>query len=140
MKLIDEQQNSFIMNKKILIVDDCPDTCFMIQVILELNNFDVDIAGSAALGLSKIRNSPPNAVITDNMMPDMDGCEFLCCIRTSNEYDYLPVLMVSGFDEDYIIANSQYKFDAFIQKPIEPNHLVETVNQVLNSKANLNSS
>ncbi len=128
------------MNNKILIVDDCPDTCFMIQVILELNNFDVDIAGSAALGLSKIRNSPPNAVITDNMMPDMDGCEFLRCIRTSNDYDYLPVLMVSGFDEEYIIANSQYKFDAFIQKPIEPNHLVETVNQVLNSKASLNSS
>ncbi|BAZ08485.1 response regulator receiver signal transduction histidine kinase [Calothrix sp. NIES-4071] len=120
------------MNNKILIVDDCPDTCLLMQVILELNNFNVDIADNAVLGLSKIRNSPPNVVITDNMMPDMDGCEFLRCIRTSNEYDYLPVLMVSGFDEADIIANSQYKFDAFIQKPIVPNRLVEIVNKVLN--------
>lgn len=119
------------MNNKILIVDDCPDSCLMMQVILELNNFDVDIANSGVLGLHKIMNSQPNAVITNHMMPNMDGCELLRCIRTLNNYNHLPVLMVSCVDEAYITAKCQYKFNAFIQKPIHLNQFVEIVKQVM---------
>lgn len=118
------------MSNKILIVDDCPDSCLMMQVILELNNFDVDIANSAVLGLHKIMNSPPNVVITNYMMPHIDGCEFLRCIRTLN--NYLPVVIVSCVKEAYVITKSQYKFDAFIQKPIDPDYLVEIVKKLLN--------
>lgn len=120
------------MSNKILIVDDCLDSCFMMQVILELNNFDVNIANSAVLGLHKILNSPPNVVITNHMMPHMDGCEFLRRIRTLNNYNYLPVLIVSCVDEAYIITKSQYKFNAFIQKPIDSDYLVAIVKKLLN--------
>jgi DNA-binding response OmpR family regulator len=120
------------MNKKILIVDDCPDSYLMMQVILELNNFDVDIANSAVLGLQKIMNNPPDAVIMNHMMPYMDGCQFLRCIRTLNGYDYLPVLMVSCLDEAYVIAKSEYNFNGFIQKPIAINNFVDIVNKILN--------
>jgi DNA-binding response OmpR family regulator len=119
------------MSKKILIVDDCPDSYLMMQLILELNKFDVDIANSAILGLHKIINSPPNVVITNHMMPHMDGCEFLRCIRTLNNYNYLPVLIISSVDEAYVITKSQYKFNAFIQKPIDLDYLVEVVKKLL---------
>ena len=120
------------MNKKILIVDDCPDSCLMMQVILELNNFDVDSANSAVLGLRKIMNNPPDVVITNHMMPYMDGCEFLSCIRRLNCYNHLPVLIVSCVDEAYVIAKSEYKFNGFIQKPIAINNFVAIVKKSLN--------
>jgi two-component system, NtrC family, C4-dicarboxylate transport response regulator DctD len=121
------------MKPRILIVDDCLDSRSMVLTILEIYNFDLDTADNASTALVKIQTNLPDAVITDYRMPDMDGYQFLCHIRAVNQQ--LPVLILSGVDKDYLTqltANGEFQFSAFIQKPLDPDYLVQTVKQVLN--------
>ena len=122
-----------MIKKKILVVDDNLDSCLMLGTILKLENFEVEITESTSIALIKIETSPPDAVITDYRMPDMDGCQFLQHIRASNKH--MPVFIVNGIDQEYLRDTAPQcinQISAFIPKPVDPDSLVEIVKKVLN--------
>ncbi|MBT8357502.1 MAG: response regulator, partial [Deltaproteobacteria bacterium] len=61
--------------KRILLVDDEPDFCSIVQGQLEKEGFEVELAYNGVEGLKKIRENPPDAIILDVMMPEKDGYE-----------------------------------------------------------------
>jgi len=61
--------------RRILVVDDEPDFCSIVQGQLEKEGFEVDVAYNGVEGLEKVYANPPDAIVLDVMMPEMDGYE-----------------------------------------------------------------
>jgi len=73
---------------------------------------------------------PPDLVILDHRMPEMDGCETLESLRVSSE---IPVLMLSMMDDQNTLTKSlKAGADGFLHKDVEPKELKTAINAVLN--------
>ena len=59
--------------KRILVVDDEPDFCSLVQGNLEKEGFEVEVAYDGNEGLAKVKANPPDAIVLDVMMPEKDG-------------------------------------------------------------------
>ena len=103
---------------RILIVDDEPDIRFMMRLILESAGHKVTDARHGAAGLESVKSAPPDLVITDVMMPTMDGLEFIARLRSDPETAAIPILAVSGNSELATAA------DAVLRKPFLPKELL----------------
>jgi two-component system alkaline phosphatase synthesis response regulator PhoP len=73
--------------KTILIVDDEPDFCSIVQGQLEKEGFEVEIAYNGIEGLEKVRANPPDAIVLDVMMPEMDGYEVCRKLKADEKYE-----------------------------------------------------
>jgi CheY-like chemotaxis protein len=103
---------------KILIVDDEPDLRFMMRLILEGAGYSVTEARNGLVGLHSVKLKPPDLVITDVMMPAMDGLEFIEHLRSNKETATIPILAVSANSELAAAA------DALLAKPFLPPELL----------------
>ena len=81
---------------KILIVEDDPDTRVVLRRTLERQGFAVVEAGDGREGLQAVRESSPNLVLLDLMMPVMDGFEFLKTLRHDLSERALPVIVLTA--------------------------------------------
>jgi CheY-like chemotaxis protein len=104
---------------RILIVDDEPDIRFMMRLILEGAGHEVTDARNGAIGLEFVKATPPQLVITDVMMPTMDGIEFIKCLRSDPETAAIPILAVSANSELATAANTR------LAKPFEARQLLD---------------
>jgi CheY-like chemotaxis protein len=103
---------------RILIVDDEPDIRFMMRLIFERAGHKVTEARHGAAGLTSVKAAPPDLVITDVMMPTMDGLEFIERLRSNPKTAAIPILVVSGNSERATAANAR------IGKPFLPQELL----------------
>ncbi len=114
---------------KILIVDDSEMVRNYYYYILKNAGFDVVSAIDGADGLEKLFQSPNvELVISDINMPNMDGYTMIEKIRQDDQFEDLPIIIVSTEEES---KDKQKGFDAgadvYIVKPIEPNVLIENI-------------
>ena len=98
---------------RILVVDDEPDLRFMLRRIFTRAGHLVTEAGDGAAALASVRESPPDLVVTDVMMPEMDGVELIRRLRAAPETGAIPILSVSG---DWQLATDA---DAALAKPYQ---------------------
>lgn len=110
---------------RILVVDDEPDQRFMLRRIFERAGHEVTDAGDGAAALRAVRESLPDLVVTDVMMPVMDGAEFIRRLRCDPATAGIPILAASG---DSHLAGGA---DAVIPKPYQSHHLVEAAAALL---------
>ena len=91
--------------RKILIVDDEPDFLAVMSARLEANDYNVTTAATGEDALEYVKNSKPDAVLLDILMPGIDGLEVLRRIRKMD--DSLPVYIITAFstDERFKVAN-----------------------------------
>lgn len=104
---------------RILAVDDVPDNLFLLQAVLETEGFAVDVATSGKLALNKIKVSPPDLILLDVMMPEMDGYEVTQHIRQDEKIPSIPILLVTAYDEASMIQGLELGANDFIRKPID---------------------
>lgn len=112
--------------ERILIIDDDQNICESIKMILEYENYSVDIAHNALEGLNKIRQNSYSAILLDIKMPEMDGLEAITKIKEIN--DYTSVIMISAHASlgNAVEATKKGAYD-FIEKPIDRDKLLITV-------------
>lgn len=111
----------------ILIVDDIPDNCFLLQSFLESEGYEVDIAESGIEAIAKIELNLPRLVLLDVMMPEMNGYEVVETIRQNLHLLNLPILLVTGIDISAIPAIEQTHVNGVIHKPVDFEQLLEKV-------------
>ena len=92
-------------------VDDEPDQRFLLRRIFERAGHEVRDAADGAAALRALREAAPDLVVTDMMMPVMDGVELIRCIRGDPAAAHIPILAVSG---DSHLADGA---DAVVRKP-----------------------
>jgi len=114
---------------RILVVDDVADNSFLLQVLLEDEGYQVEVADSGSAALAKIESAPPKLVLLDVMMPGMNGYEVAQQIRENIELPFIPIVMVTGHDQLTVSKNVQV--ERFLRKPIEFDELLSQVRTIL---------
>ena len=118
---------------RILVVDDDLGICRSLEEILEADGCVVETASDGLEGLRRLEATPFDVVLTDVVMPNMDGHELFTEIR--KRYPDLPVLMMTAFhyDKDHIIKRSRVEglTSVIFKKPVDPQRLREVLVQTL---------
>lgn len=114
--------------KKILIVDDEDSLRVLLKRHLELQGYEVKDAISGVDALSILEQEEPDVIVSDVMMPEMDGLEFCQRLRASNLGQLVPFIFLSskGELEDRIVGLSMGA-DDYINKPFEMRELVAKI-------------
>ncbi len=117
---------------RVLIVDDSEDTVYFLQTLLAEYGYDVESAVDGAEALAKARHSPPGLVISDLLMPVMDGYTLLRHWKLDDSLKHIPFIVCTA---TYTASDHQHLAndlgaDAFIVKPIEPGEFMARINQV----------
>ncbi|MDO8536116.1 MAG: response regulator [Candidatus Omnitrophota bacterium] len=120
--------------RKILIVDDEPDFLEVMRTRLEANDYEVTTAANGEEALSYVKNSKPDAVLLDVLMPGVDGLEVLKRIRKMDEN--LPVYIITAFstDERFKAAN-KLGASGFIVKTDDLSKEVDNITSALDMSA-----
>lgn len=114
--------------KNILVVDDDPILQIALVRYLEKRSYVVQAASSGVAGLIMFEQSPPDLVVSDVMMPDMDGFEFCRRLRATRSGQLVPFIFLSsrGELEDRIQGHS-IGADDYLIKPFEPKELLAKI-------------
>lgn len=118
----------------ILVVDDSPDNVFLIQTILEEEGYSISTADNGPSALAQIDQSSPHLVLLDVMMPGMDGFEVTQRIRQNSKLPFIPILLITAYDQPSVAKGLDIGADDFIRKPVEVDELLARVRSLLRLK------
>ena len=121
---------------RILAVDDEVNIVRLIKVNLERHGYTVETANNGAEALAKIKDNRPDLLVSDVMMPEMDGFELLANVRRDPTLMDLPVIMLTAKAQDRDVMEG-YKTgaDMYLTKPFNPMELITFVKRILSSQA-----
>jgi len=121
--------DDILRNKTILVVDDEERMARFIRLNLEHDGFQVVEAFRGMQALQQYRDSLPDLVLLDVMLPDIDGFEVLSMLR---EISNVPVIMLTAKgEEDDRVRGLELGADDYVTKPFSPRELVSRVRAVL---------
>jgi diguanylate cyclase (GGDEF)-like protein len=120
------------MNEKILLVDDDPDILQFVRMNMELEGLTVVTAASGPEALETAKNSPPDLVLLDVMMPEMDGLTVLKRMRATPSTMNVPVILLTAkaLAEDRV-KGLELGADDYITKPFDLEELIARTKTVL---------
>jgi CheY-like chemotaxis protein len=120
-----------VPRKKVLVVDDSHDILDLLEVFL-YGKYDVATALNGFEGLKAARETVPDLVITDIMMPVVDGIKFLGSLREDQKTARIPVIAITSFiKKSNVKSLLSLGFSAVITKPIDRNAILVTVGKTL---------
>jgi len=118
--------------KKILIVDDEPDVRDVIRIVLEAEEYETMEASNGEEGLEKVSKRPPDLIILDFMMPQMNGPEMCQALKKDLLLRHIPVIMLTGRGElSDKVKGIDAGADDYVLKPFEPTELIARVKMIL---------
>jgi CheY-like chemotaxis protein len=121
-------------NLKILIVEDDPDIRRLIKAVIE-SKFHCKVfeAENGKKALSSVDAERPFIIICDLMMPIMNGKEFIRILRKNEEYQSIPIIILSAIDEKEVIVDLiQHGIIDYLLKPISPFLLINKISDYVN--------
>lgn len=114
--------------KKILIVDDDPLMRKLVSSLISKEGHQVEMAKNGVDGISKFQTINPDVIISDVLMPEMDGYEFCSRIREMPGGKNVPLLMLTSLDSvDQKIKGFEVGADDYIVKPFEPREFIARI-------------
>jgi CheY-like chemotaxis protein len=116
---------------RILVIDDIDDNAFLLQTLLESEGYQVEVANSGPAALELIETEPPNLVLLDVMMPQMNGFEVTQRIRQNPALPFIPILLITGYAEANPSQGLEAGADGFIRKPIDVEELLSRIRTIL---------
>jgi DNA-binding response OmpR family regulator len=120
---------------RVLIVDDSETIVNFLRIVLESEKYEVDTAFDGTEGIAKARRSLPDLIITDSIMPGMDGFAFLRELRTDPATEAIPVIMLTSgdpHDPNHIVRSPQP--DVFVKKSADLEPLLAEVRDALSRR------
>jgi two-component system response regulator VicR len=126
-----------VAKKRVLCIEDHPEMIELIRLILGREGFEVEGAVGGREGLKAMNENPPDLILLDLMMPDVDGWEVYRQIKARDELKEIPVIAVTAKAQgiDRVLGLHIAGMDDFITKPFGPKDLVASVERVLGSRA-----
>ena len=120
------------MSAQLLLVDDEPGLREAVKDYLQESGFTVQVASNAREGWELMQQNTPDLVISDIMMPQVNGYQFLKQLRDDPRFKALPVVFLTakGMTTDRI-QGYQARVDAYLPKPFDPDELVAIVENLL---------
>jgi len=122
-----------VMKRKILVVDDSSADRYLMETLLKGYGYDVTTAENGEQALEKARRNPPDLVVSDSLMPVMDGFNLCRAWKADDMLRHRPFVLYTASYTD----SGDEKFamdlgvDRFIPKPQEPDVLVGMIGELL---------
>ena len=123
--------------KRILVVDDEPDFASLVQANLEKEGFEVEVAYDGVEGLEKVKANPPDAIVLDVMMPEMDGYAMCAKLKEDEKYEDIPIVLLTAVASHmsttrYSHADGmQTEADDYLAKPASAEDITKSVKRLL---------
>jgi two-component system, OmpR family, alkaline phosphatase synthesis response regulator PhoP len=123
--------------KRILIVDDEPDFSMIVQTYLEKEGFATEVAYNGVEGFEKIKANPPDAIVLDVMMPEMDGFELCALLKKDSTYANIPIVLLTAVADR--VTSTKYSHydgmsteaDDYLPKPASADDITQSVKRLL---------
>jgi len=120
------------MKKRLLVVEDNFRLLQAINVYLTKAGFEVMTARDGNAALERIAETIPDLIVSDIMMPGMDGFSLAAQIRANPRTDLIPIIFLTAREtRQDRIAGFKVGIDAYLVKPFEPDELVAAIENIL---------
>ena len=122
---------------RLLIVDDNPQSLYLLQVLLSTNSFELELASNGAEALELARRAPPDMIISDILMPVMDGFALCRACKQDERLKDIPFIFYTATytdpkDEEFALSLGA---ERFIVKPLEPDKFLALLREILETHA-----
>jgi DNA-binding response OmpR family regulator len=114
--------------KKLLVVEDQGETCFLLGLILSERNFESDYVNNLLDADEYLQKNKPSVILLDNKLPDGFGVDFITYVK--KKYPKIKIIMISGFStaRDVALENGA---DIFLEKPFSMANVNEALDRVM---------
>lgn len=129
------------MKRKILIVDDDPDVIMFVTSVLETGGYKSIAAKNGEEAMVRVKDDKPSLIILDILMPKESGIRMYRELKTTESLKNIPVVILSGISKRTFLRSQAAltefggqpvpEPEAYIEKPVEPEDLIETVRELL---------
>lgn len=119
---------------RLLVVDDVSDNIHLVRAILAEENYTILEARNGQEALALITQELPDLILLDVMMPGMDGYEVTRQVRGMEGIPFIPILLITAYDQPSAVKGLDLGADEFIRKPVEADELVARVRSLLRLK------
>jgi len=117
---------------RVLVVDDSQTVLNFLRVVFEGEHYEVVTATDGHEGLTSVQQRRPDVIVTDSIMPGLDGFGFLQALRADSSTASIPVIMLtSGDPDDPEFAGREPKPDVFVKKSADISPLLAEVQAAL---------
>jgi two-component system phosphate regulon response regulator PhoB len=117
--------------ERVLIVDDDPDIQRLVSYNLSQAGFDVVTAATGRKALETVQKNPPDLIILDLMLPDVDGMEVCRSLRQRESSKRIPIVMLTARSEEIDrVIGFELGADDYVMKPFSPRELVLRVKSI----------
>ena len=121
---------------EILIVEDSPTQAERLRRLLQGKSYRARVAANGKLALDAIHERKPHLVLSDIIMPEMNGYDLCRAIKTDSELQDIPVILVTALnDAKDIIRGIECGADNFVRKPYSEDYLLGRISQMLANQA-----
>jgi DNA-binding response OmpR family regulator len=117
---------------RVLVVDDDEPIARMMAEFLAEHGFVADWAGGGRVALAKVKATPPDVIVLDLRMPEMDGRQLLAAVRAAG---LAPRVVLFSADREVANAARELSCDAFVEKPFAPESLLAAVRRARSPQA-----
>lgn len=121
------------MKNSVLIVEDNDDLQLLFQLVLESEGYEVVVADNGIDALNFIDTVRPQLILMDIMMPGVSGIEVARSIKQKQDYESLPILLVSAIDRLQERQLDYSKASDILYKPFDLDELVNKVERLTNN-------
>ncbi len=129
----------FHEKKHILVVEDDPNVANLIRVVLSKKEMQVSIASNGLEALSFLKSQYSDIIISDIMMPKMDGYALREALLKEEDLRTIPFIFLSAKDQTKdIVKGMEYDVETYIPKPFDPEILVAKVSAILRKYDRIN--
>jgi CheY-like chemotaxis protein len=118
---------------RVLLAEDDRALRRFLEVVLERAGYAVIPASDGIEAMKIVVSTPIDVVITDSMMPNLNGHEFCRFLRSSQKLSHLPIILLSAFERKESNHNLE-QADAFLSKPVSAESLIECIEGLLARK------
>lgn len=121
------------IKKRVLIVDDDPDMCFMLEKRLRNHGFECHSSSTVKDAIENIETTKPDLILLDLMFNGPNGTALLHAAKNLPDQETVPpILVLSGCNEeevvDYVLDNGA---SGYIRKPVDPEVLLSMINEYI---------
>ena len=117
----------------VLLVEDDPALRRYLEVVLDRNGYAVLSAGDGLEAMKFLLTGRVDVIVTDALMPNLDGYELCRFVRNSEHLAHLPIILLSALDPRNTTDESE-QVNAFLAKPVSPEDLLAACAAHLNSR------
>ena len=127
------------MKARVLIVDDEPAIIQMIACVLEIRGYEVVSAGDGLEALNRLEDKRPDMIITDLVMPNMDGLQLCKKVKGDQRWADIPLLVITSATQETDLPDGFWRLgtpaDDFLTKPFDPFDVADRIEKMIEQGA-----